>query len=210
MTGHTNNVMMLVFEGKANVLAKNTIKGRSVCRLGETPIHHAKTGKIIRILLSKTTPKQLMEIDTIEDRPLFDQFLKHHPSTLKSYLDLMVTSKSDLENDDPHLIFNLSMFEYKKKNEFKNSKEETTTDKITKITKKANQMDKHLRLMEEDRSELLTHPVMTLFMHLKWHPNVVPYFINFLTFFMFLFVFSAHALLTVDFLQCDSHIGSSG
>ena len=213
MTGHTNNVIMLVFEGKANVLAKNNIVARSSCRLGETPIHHAKTGKIIEILLSKTTPKQLMEIDTIEDRPFFDQFLKHHPSTLKSYLDLMVTSKSDLGNDDPHLIFNLSMFEYKKKNEYENSKEETTSDKITKITKitkKANQMDKHLRLMEEDRSELLTHPVMTLFMHLKWHPNVVPYFINFLIFFMFLVVFSAHALLTVDFLQCDSHIGSSG
>ena len=87
MTGHTNNVMMLVFEGKANVLAKSTKTLRSSCRLGETPIHHAKTGKIIRILLSKTTPKQLMDIDTIEDRPLFDQFLKHHPSTLKTYLD---------------------------------------------------------------------------------------------------------------------------
>ena len=209
MTGHANNVMMLVFEGKANVLAKNTINVRSDCRLGETPIHHAKTGKIIRILLTKTTPKQLMEIDTIEDRPLFDQFLKHHPSTLKSYLDLMVTSKRDLENDDPHLIFDLSMFDYKKKNVEESNKEETT-DKVTRITKKANQMDKHLRLMEEDRSELLTHPVMTLFMHMKWHPNVVPYFINFLIFFMFLIVFSAHALLTVDFLQCDSHIGSSG
>ena len=213
MTGHTNNVMMLVFEGKANVLAKTKIKVRSSCRLGETPIHHAKTGKIIRILLSKTTPKQLMEIDTIEDRPLFDQFLKHHPSTLKSYLDLMVTSKSDLENDDPHLIFDLSMFDYKNKNDKESNEEnneEEITDKITKITKKANQMDKHLRLMEDDRSELLTHPVMKLFMHLKWHPNVVPYLINFLIFFMFLVVFSAHALLTVDFLQCDSHIGSSG
>ena len=194
MTGNTNNVMMLVFEGKANVLAKSTKTLRSSCRLGETPIHHAKTGKIIRILLSKTTAKQLMEIDTIEDRPLFDQFVKHHPSTLKSYLDLMVTSKRDLENDDPHLIFDLSIFDYKQ----------------NMITKKANQMDKHLRVMEEGRSELLTHPVMNLFMHLKWHPNVLPYFINFLFFFMFLVIFTAHALLTIDFLQCDCHIGSRG
>ena len=204
MTGHTNNVIMLVFEGKANVLAKSNISMRSSCRLGETPIHHAKTGKIIRILLSKTTPRQLMEIDTIEDRPLFDQFLKHHPSTLKTYLDLMVTSKRDLENDDPHLIFDLSMFDYQK-----NISEETT-DKITKITKKANQMDKHLRLMDQGCSELLTHPVMKLFMQLKWHPNVVPYFINTLIFLMFLVGLSIHALRTVDFLQCDSHIGSSG
>ena len=124
---------------------------------------------------------------------------------------MMVTSKSDLENDDPHLIFNLSMFEYKKSSTYEetNNKEETT-DKITRITKKANQMDKHLRLMEEYQSELFTHPVMKLFMHMKWHPNVLPYFINFIIFFMFLVVFSAHAFLTVDFLQCDSHIGSSG
>ena len=161
---------------------------------GETPIHHAKTGKIIRILLSRTTPKQLMEVDNVEGKPLFDIFLKHHSSTLQSYLDLMVTSKCDLENDDPHLIFDLSIFDYKQ----------------TMITKKANQMDKHLRVIKEGRSELLTHPVMKLFMHLKWHPNVVPYFINFLTFFMFLVIFSSHAILTVDFLQCDRHIGSSG
>jgi hypothetical protein len=51
---------------------------------------------------------------------------------------------------------------------------------------------------------------MKLFMHKKWHPNVVPYFINFLIFFVFLVLFSAHACLTVNFLQCDSHIGSSG
>ena len=86
----------------------------------------------------------------------------------------------------------------------KNDKENETTDKITKITKKANQMDKHLRLMEDEHSELLTHPVMKTFMHLKWHPNVVPNFINFLTFFMFLVVFSTHALLTVDFLNCGN------
>ena len=194
MSGHVNNVMMLVFEGRANVLAKSNICVRSDCRLEETPIHHAKTGKIIRILLSKTTAKQLMEIDTIEDRPLFNQFLKHDPSTLKSYLDLMVTSKNDLESEDPHLIYDLSMFDYRQ----------------NMITKKKNQMDKHLRVMEERQSELLTHPVMKLFMDLKWHPNVVPNLISFLVFFMFLAAFTAHGLRTVDFLQCDNLIGSSG
>ena len=187
--GSVNNVMILVFEGNANVLAKSDFAVMG--SLGETPLHHAKTGKIIRILLSKTTPQKLMEVDKIEGKPLYDQILKLSPATMSSYLDLMVTSKKDLEDDDPHLVFDLSMFE-----------------KGT--TKKDNQMDKHWKLMEDSHSKLLTHPVMKLFMLMKWHPSVVPYFINFLIFFTFLITFSGHALLTVDFLQCDVHIGSDG
>ena len=187
--------MMLVFEGKANVVAKRKIKNEKLvedCLEGETPLHEAKTGKILRILLSKTTPQQLMAIDKFEEKPLFDQILKHHPSTLKSYLDLMVTAKRDLESEDPHLIFDLSMFDFG-------------------TTKKANKMDKHLKLMEEDHEELLTHPVMQLFMSLKWHPNVVPYFFNFLVFLAFLFAFTAHGILMVDRIQCDRYpVGSKG
>ena len=78
--------MMLVFEGNANVVAKSKVKNEKLlkdCVEGETPLHEAKTGKILRILLSKTTPQQLMAIDKFEDKPLFDQILKHHPSTLQ-------------------------------------------------------------------------------------------------------------------------------
>lgn len=191
LKGSVNNVMLLVFEGKANVLAKNDVACRTGCNSGETPFHHAKTGKIFRILLSKTTPSKLMEVDNVADNPLFDQIVKYHPATMNSYLDLMVTSKKDLEDDDPHLVFDLSMF-----------------SKDTK--KEANEMDKHLKLMDDSHSKLLTHPVMKLKMLMKWHPSVVPYFINFLIFFTFLITFSGHALLTVDFLQCDVHIGSDG
>ena len=192
MTGHVNNVMMLVFEGKANVLAKTTVKVRSDCRLGETPIHHAKNGKIVRILLSRTTPQQLNSIDTIEDRTLFDKIMKYHPSTLQSYLDKMVTSNIDLENQDPHLIFDLSIFDYR------------GDRSANQITAKNNQMDKHMRLMkDEDFDELLLHPVMKLFVSIKWHPNVIPYFINFLIFLMFLIAFTFHGVYTLDYLQCD-------
>ena len=41
----------------------------------------------------------------------------------------MVTAKRDLESEDAHLIFDLSMFDFG-------------------TTKKANKMDKHLKLME--------------------------------------------------------------
>ena len=192
MTGCTNNVMMLVFEGKANALAKSTVSVRSSCRLGETPIHHAKNGKIVRMLLSRTTPQQLNSIDVIEDRPLFDKIIQYHPSTLQSYLDKMVTSNIDLENQDPHLIFDLSMFDYRE------------VRSANQITAKNNQMDKHMRLMkDEDFDELLLHPVMKLFVSIKWHPNVIPYFINFLIFLMFLIAFTFHGVYTLDYLQCD-------
>ena len=96
----------------------------------ETPLHVAKTGQIIRILLSRTTPKKLKEADQIEERLFFDQILKHHPSVMKSYLDLMVSSREDLEKDDPHLIFDLSMFDYdgdEKQTNFENEKAKNGT-----------------------------------------------------------------------------------
>ena len=177
----------------ADVLAQNkSDKLRATCVAGETPLHEAKTGHILRILLSRTTPEKLRNIDNIPEHSLFDIILKHHPETLKFYLDMMVTSKKDLENDNPHLIFDLSMFDY---------------DQGT--TLEANKMDKHLSMIKEGQFKLLIHPVMELFMMLKWHPNVVPYFINFLIFLLFLFVFTAHGILSVNLLQCDNHIASS-
>ena len=96
----------------------------------KTPLHVAKTGKIMKILFSRTTPDKLMKADTIEDRQFFDQILKHHPSVLKSYLDLMVNSREDLESDDPHLVFDLSMFDYdgdEKQTNFANENAKTGT-----------------------------------------------------------------------------------
>ena len=125
-----------------------------------------------------------------------------------------MTSRKDLESDDPHLIFDLSMFAFEKENSDENQEANYNIKKVkskvvTKITKEANQMDKHLRVLKEGRSELITHPLMKLFMHLKWHSNVVPYFINFLIFLLFLTTFTSHAVITVDFLQCDNHFGNN-
>ena len=213
--GQVKNVMMLVYEGKANVLAQSTAGMQNIKSNyfdPETPLHVAKTGKIIKILLSRTTPAKLMEADKITERSFFDQILRHQPSVLRTYLNLMVNSREDLENDDPHLIFDLSMFNY----DTDDKSEENSSwcgrkkdkDQPTKITRKANQMDKHLKLMEEEHVQLLTHPVMKLFTLLKWHPNRLPYTINFLIFLAFLCFFSTHALITVNFLQCDKFFGS--
>ena len=134
---------MLVFEGKANVLAqslegKENIKSKNKeDKDKETPLHVAKTGKIMKILFSRTTPDKLMKADTIEDRQFFDQILKHHPSVLKSYLDLMVNSREDLESDDPHLVFDLSMFDLKEEDETKKQeKSKSKKNQPTKITLK--------------------------------------------------------------------------
>ena len=70
--------MMLVFEGNANVVAKSKVKNKKLLKdyvEGETPLHEAKTGKILRILLSKTTPQQLMAIDKFAITFLINAFL---------------------------------------------------------------------------------------------------------------------------------------
>ena len=52
----------------------------------------------------------------------------------------MVTAKRDLESEDPHLIFDLSMFDFG-------------------TTKKANKMDKHLKLMEAQCAKRILYKI---------------------------------------------------
>ena len=122
-SGSTNNVIMLMYEGNANVLAKD--------KNGETPLHLAKTSRILNILLSKVKAIQLVNLEMPEEfqvttpnsanvespipaivnsssrnqisvndlkktpkKSLFDRVLNKHPTSMKNYLDVMIWSQS--------------------------------------------------------------------------------------------------------------------
>ena len=177
--GCSDNVIALLFEGnaKANVANLN----------GETPLHQAKTSKILDNLLMKTNIEDFLD-DELKNKvqmPLFDQILQKHPKSMKTYLDSMVTSSNaDSDSHDQHLIFHLSMFDH-------NSNE------------KHNNLDKPLELIEKGCEDLLRHPLMRLFVALKWRPHKLQYKMNLFVFSLFLIIFTFHGLICIDFLQCD-------
>ena len=92
--GCRNNVIALIFNGKANLIAKDF--------RNETPLHLAKSSKILDIFLHKIDIQELLAADedfrpnlgndTSRKKPLFDIILQNHPSSMKTYLDSMVTT----------------------------------------------------------------------------------------------------------------------
>ena len=176
--GCTYKVMALLYDGNAHVVPLDI--------RGETPLHQAKNSKIVDLLLTKATTKQILEIEENNTKTsLFDKILLNHPSSLKNYLDKMVTS-NDTEADvhDQHLTFNLSMF-----NSIKNEKQ--------------NFLDKHIALIKKGSQQLLTHPLMRLFISLKWQPHKIRYQTNFFIFLAFVLIFTIHGAICIDFLQCE-------
>ena len=175
--GCLQKVMALLYDGNANVVAQDVI--------GETPLHQAKNSKIFDILLSKATTKQVLEIENNTQTPFFDKISLNHPSSLNTYLDKMVTSNdTDSDVHDQHLTFNLSMFN-------------SITDD------KQNYLDKHIALIKRGSEKMLRHPLMRLFISLKWQPHKIRYQINFFIFLVFVLIFSMHGIFCIDFLQCE-------
>ena len=175
--GCIKNVIALVFDGKANVIAED--------RSGETPLHLAKSSKILDIFLMKTNANQILGCEDKAKIKLFDQILQNHPSSMKSYLDKMVTSTNpDSDIRDQHLIFHFAMFNQN-------------------TTRKQNYFDKHLKLINSDCSNMLRHPLMALFTSLKWQRHQTKYSFQFFIFLVFLLIFTTHGIYCIDYLQCD-------
>ena len=87
------------------------------------------------------------------------------------------------ECDSDHFVFNLEMFKHN-------------------TNKKTNFLDKHQKLIDAKRSDMLLHPVMTLFTNLKWYPHKTWYYTNFSIFLVFLLLFTFHTTFCVDIFQC--------
>ena len=173
-SGSVNSVITLMYDGnsKLNVTALDDNQ--------ETPLHIAKTKKILNILLGKVSAEKLTDIEKKTENSLFDRLLERHPTSMKNYLDVMITSQSD-----DHLIFDFSIFQHGTK-------------------KQQNYLDKHLALMKYGCPEMLRHPLMALFAYTKWHPHKIVYYVNFFIFLAFLLVFTYHGFITVDLIQCES------
>ena len=78
--GFINTVIMLLFEGNADVMAVDADD--------QTPLCVAKTSKILDVLLSKTNAEKINGLSS--DNHLFENIIRNHPASISTYLDLMV------------------------------------------------------------------------------------------------------------------------
>ena len=175
--GLFNNVITLMFEGDADVFVLDNEK----C----TPLHLAGTSKILDLLLSKTNAEKITSPKLLDSPSLFEDIVKRHPSSIKTYLDLMVTSKNlDANIKDQNLTFHHDTFNQN-------------------TTKESNYFDKHNLLLKHGYPDMLQHPLMKFFTYLKWAPHKKLYYLNFCLFVAFLVSFTYHGINCVDYLQCS-------
>lgn len=173
--GSIKNVMILLFDEDSSVLA--------IDDNGKTPLHIAKTDKILEILLNKANINDLAKLSG--DDCLFEHILKRHPKCIETYLDLMVSSKNeDAKVKERQYTFHLDTFNH---------------DTI----RKSNYLDKHKRLINAGYPEHLRHPIMKFFAAMKWKPHRKKYLVNFLVFFSFLIALTVHGANQIDYLQED-------
>ena len=175
--GLFNNVITLMFEGNADILALDNEK--------RTPLHLAETSKILDLLLSKTNAEKITSPKLLDSPSLFENIVKRHPSSIETYLDLMVTSKNlDANIKDQRLTFHLDTFNLN-------------------TTKESNYFDKQKLLLKHGCPDMLQHPLMKFYTYLKWAPHKKLYYFNFCLFLAFLVSFTYHGINSVDYLQCN-------
>ena len=171
--GSIKNVMILLFDGKANPMVQD--------KDNKTPLHYASTDEILEILLNKANLQDLTKLNG--DDCLFDLILKKRPKCIETYLDLMVKSENeDADIKEKTYTFDLEIFNH-------------DTDK------KSNFLNKHKKLIDTGYSEFLRHPVMMFFAAMKWKPHRKKYAVNFCVFLVFLIGLTLHGFNAIDYLQ---------
>ena len=171
--GSIKTVILLLFDGKANPMAKD--------QDNKTPLHYASTDAILDILLNKANLRDLTKLNG--DDCLFDLILSKRPKCIETYLDLMV--KSDNEEADikeKKYTFDLEIFNWD-------------------VDEKSNYLNKHKKLIDKGYSEFLRHPVMMLQTSMKWKPHRKKYIANFCVFLVFLIGLTLHGFNAIDYLQ---------
>ena len=171
--GSIKNVMILLFDGKANPMVQDEDK--------KTPLHYASTDEILDILLNKANLQDLTKLEG--DNCLFDLILTKRPKCIETYLDLMVKSDNeDADIKEKKYTFDLEIFNH-------------GTDK------KSNFLNKHKKLIDTGYSEFLRHPVMMFFASMKWKPHRKKYIANFCVFLVFLLGLTFHGFNAIDYFQ---------
>ena len=139
--------------------------------LNKTPLHLARSPKIVQILLSNgADPNAVMQqrhVNTIGDQHDISAFVKlicANQAAAKEVLQYGIrTNGKDLNSSDLLLIFDFKHFQ---------STRSTTSADITSTTEEpehgGDEMLYHSTMIENDCSELLTHPLTDLFLTLKW------------------------------------------
>jgi hypothetical protein len=156
---------------------------------GKTPIFKARTYKAVQLLLSygadPTITIKEKESNNKEDTgtSAFSHLLKYNAESVQAILDGFVSlTHQEHDNGKQLLVYDFGLFKH--------------------CTPKMNEMDLHYNAYKQDKSHLLTHPLMQIFLHLKWKQTEFFYWLNFIVYMLFVFVLTWQAFTFVQLAKC--------
>jgi hypothetical protein len=179
-------------------------------KYAKTPIFKARTYKTVKLLLhygadptiniieKENTPTK--EGKSKEDTPTkegtlisaFSHLLKYNADSVEAILDGCVSfTNQEHKNGKQLLVYDFGLFK------------QCTANNM-------NEMDLHYNVLKQGQSHLLAHPLMQIFLHLKWKQTLFYYGLNFLVYVMFVFVFTWQAFTFIHVTYCTDVEGFEG
>lgn len=171
------------------LLLENDADPNVVGHKGKTPIHKAKTQKIVHLLLKyganayAKMPDDDGHGSQSRSRTVFDKLLYRNPQIAEGLLDAAVdTNGQDLDSDDLLLIFDLEIFYHEGFG--------------TKVSEIMDEVAAHAKIFSLRKPELLHHPLSETLLLLKWNRCKKIFFAN-----LFLYTLFVACLTTMAILQ---------
>ena len=147
---------------------------------GKTPLSKARTYECAYLLIQVMNDKESI-FDNVLEEAFTDTINNQFPEATEAILDDALKS---IEGDDALYVYDLQIFD--------------------KVTEAESEMDQHMKLRENGVPQLLLHPIMNMYLHLKWQliKDTVSVFTEALTSVVFVFLLTVLCYKFIGMVTC--------
>ena len=174
-------------------------------RFYKTPIHRARTKKVVQTLLKYgADPFLVQQSDDNLCQPkytVFDVMIQRNPQAVEEIMDNAITTNGqELDSSELEIIFDFELF-FKQGLRRKTNVDEYVIEDIN----YNDEMRAHSQIVQMACPELLKHPLAEAFLHLKWKLTRKMFYCNVIAYSFFVVMFSVLTIIMSKINLCDSN-----
>ena len=173
-------------------------------RYYKTPMHRARTKKVVQTLLKYGADPFLVQNDDNACHPkltVFDVMIQRNPQAVEEIMDSAITTNGqELDSSELEIIFDFELF-FRQGLERKTNEEEYLIEDLN----DNNEMRAHSQIVQLTCTELLKHPLAEAFLHLKWKLTRKMFYFNVMAYSFFVLTFSILCIIMSKMNLCDAN-----
>ena len=173
-------------------------------RYYKTPMHRARTKKVVQTLLKYGADPFLVQNDDSPCHPkhtVFDVMIQRNPHAVEEIMDNAIsTNGQELDSSELEIIFDFELF-FRQGLARKTNEEEYLTEDLN----DNNEMRAHSQIVQLTCQELLKHPLAEAFLHLKWKLTRKMFYFNVMAYSFFVLMFSILTIIMSKMNLCDKN-----